>query len=278
LPAFFMNTSIYLYDLKTKFEKLKRTGNKYYLSYSGGQDSEFLRLFIEQEKITDIPIVAFDTRLEWSEIRERQLKYCDEIIRSELTPFEIKAKYGSPCFTKLQDYIINEYQNGNKARWVELSIAGKYSSVRYNLSKYAQSMLPSLHKVSNLCCYYLKKQPSKQYTAKTNRLPIIAVTGAEGQGRKSAMEKLTTCFTKKGVFQPLYDITDNTFKHELYAKCGITTPRIYNLVDRTGCVGCPYGCLRNGTIPVPTKKLAMIKKLFGESHQVKGIKLLPYDL
>ena len=97
---------LYLYDLKTKFNKINP--KEYYLSYSGGKDSHLLYWFIkEYAKIDGIKIIGINTYMEHPEIRKRIYKYCDKVLLPILTPTEIKEKYGIPCFSKSQDDFID---------------------------------------------------------------------------------------------------------------------------------------------------------------------------
>lgn len=106
------NADFYLYDLKTKFNKIDPT--KYYLSYSGGKDSHLLYWFIKEyaPEFKDILVVGINTYMEHQEILKRINDNCDLILFPKLKPFEIKAKYGIPCFTKNQDEFIYRYQKG----------------------------------------------------------------------------------------------------------------------------------------------------------------------
>lgn len=105
----------YLLDLKSKFDKIKP--NTYYLSYSGGKDSHFLYWFIKEYlHRDDIKIVGINTYMEHHEILARILKNSDIVLIPKLKPFEIKAKYGSPCFSKIQDEFIDRYQRGSRCK------------------------------------------------------------------------------------------------------------------------------------------------------------------
>ena len=99
----------YLTDLKSRFDKIKP--NEYYLSYSGGKDSHFLYWFIKEYlKRDDIKIVGINTYMEHQEIRNRIIKNSDIVLLPELKPMEVKKRYGSPCFSKIQDDFIDRYQ------------------------------------------------------------------------------------------------------------------------------------------------------------------------
>lgn len=90
----------YLIDLKSRFT-IDRS--KYYLSYSGGKDSHFLYWFIKEYlHDTEIEIVVVNTYMEHPEISARMYKYADRVLLPEMKPFEIKEKYGIPCFSKIQ--------------------------------------------------------------------------------------------------------------------------------------------------------------------------------
>lgn len=89
----------YLDDLKSKFNKIKP--EDYYLGYSGGKDSHFLYWFIkEYAHIEGIEVVSLNTFMEHTQILQRMRKNADVILTPKLKPFEIKEKYGSPCFSK----------------------------------------------------------------------------------------------------------------------------------------------------------------------------------
>lgn len=101
----------YLKDLESRFKYLNR--KKYYLSYSGGKDSHFLYWFIKEYlHDTEIEIVGVNTRMEHPEILKRIQQNCDVVLLPKMKPFEIKEKYGSPCFSKWQDEMIERYQKG----------------------------------------------------------------------------------------------------------------------------------------------------------------------
>ena len=104
------DVDFYLYDLKTKFDKINP--EEYYLSYSGGKDSHLLYWFIKEYLHDDkITIVGDNTFMEHPEIRDRIYKYSDIVLSPTMKPTEVKEKYGIPCFSKEQDYYIYYYQN-----------------------------------------------------------------------------------------------------------------------------------------------------------------------
>lgn len=270
----------YLIDLKSRFDKLKP--NTYYLSYSGGKDSHFLYWFIKEYlKRDDIKIVGINTYMEHHEIIQRILKNSDIVLLPELKPFEIKEKYGSPCFSKVQDDYINRYQKGCRTESLLSHIYprkfigkdGKEYSSSFTLNKTARELLLSgkLHRVSNKCCYYLKKKTAHDFEKKTRLKAILGIRGSESVMRKTQYK---SCFTKDKKFTPIHDLSDELLE-KIIEKYSIEVPEVYKYIDRTGCMGCPYGSYKKDT----EKELSLISEnqkkfvceYFKESYKVLGI-------
>ena len=180
----------YLLDLKSKFDKIKP--NTYYLSYSGGKDSHFLYWFIKEYlKRDDIKIVGINTYMEHHEILQRILKNSDIVLIPKMKPFEIKEKYGSPCFSKIQDDFIDRYQKGCRSKSLMeriysrkfLGKDNKIHSSSFRLNELARSLLLSgkLHRVSPKCCYYLKKKTAHDFEKESGLKPILGIRTAENK-------------------------------------------------------------------------------------------------
>lgn len=268
----------YLEDLKSKFNKIKP--NTYYLSYSGGKDSHFLYWFIKEYlKRDDIKIVGINTYMEHHEILKRIKENCDIVLLPSMKPFEIKEKYGIPCFSKEQDFYIYYYQNslrkGKKpSKTIQQKIDGTYDKGFSGISKRAREYVKSgnAHKITHLCCKYLKKEPARQFEKETGLKPILGVRGSESNLRKS---KYKTCFSKNGIFTPIHDLSDELLE-KIIKKYNIEVPEVYKYVSRTGCMGCPYGSYYGET----QKELDLINEnqkkfvceYFKESYDVLGIR------
>ena len=267
----------YLIDLKSRFDKIKP--NTYYLSYSGGKDSHFLYWFIKEYlQRDDIKIVGINTYMEHPEIRDRIIKNSDVILKPKLKPFEIKEKYGIPCFSKEQDFYIYYYQNAlikgkEPSKTIQQKIDGTYDKGFSGISKKAREYIKSenAHKITHLCCYYLKKKPAHDFEKETGLKPILGIRGEESVLRK---QQYKSCFTNNGKFVPIHDLSDELLD-KIYEKYNIEIPKIYDKVCRTGCMGCPYGSYKHDT----EKELAVLNKnqynyvcdLFKESYDVLDI-------
>jgi 3'-phosphoadenosine 5'-phosphosulfate sulfotransferase (PAPS reductase)/FAD synthetase len=270
----------YLEDLRSKFNKIKP--NTYYLSYSGGKDSHFLYWFIKEYlKRDDIKIVGINTYMEHHEIRDRILKNSDIVLYPELKPMEIKAKYGIPCFSKIQDDFIDRYQRGSRSKSLMDRIQsrkfvgrdGKVHASSLSLNELARKTLLNgqLHRISPKCCTYLKKRPAKKFEKETGLKAILGVRGSESAMRRSQYK---SCFTKDKKFTPLHDLTDELLD-KIYKKYNIEIPKVYNYVCRTGCMGCPYGSYKGDTEKelqlLTDNQLKFVIEYFKESYKVLGI-------
>lgn len=270
----------YLVDLKSRFDKIKP--NTYYLSYSGGKDSHFLYWFIKEYlKRDDIKIVGINTYMEHHEIRDRILKNSDIVLKPKLKPFEIKEKYGSPCFSKIQDDFIDRYQRGSRSKSLMERIQarqfvgrdGKIHTSSFSLNKKARELLLSgkLHRVSPKCCKYLKKEPAREFEEQTGLKAILGVRGSESAMRRSQYK---SCFTNDKKFTPLHDLSDELLD-KIYQKYNIEIPKVYNYICRTGCMGCPYGSYKHDTEKelalLSPNQLKFVSEYFKESYEVLGI-------
>lgn len=266
----------YLVDLKSRFDKIKP--NTYYLSYSGGKDSHFLYWFIKEYlKRDDIKIVGINTYMEHHEILQRILKNSDVVLLPKMKPFEIKKKYGIPCFSKEQDFYIYYYQkslreNKQVAKTIQQKINGTYHT-GFNISKKAREYVlnDNTHPITHLCCHYLKKEPAHRFEKESRLKPILGIRGNESALRK---RQYRSCFTKDKKFTPIHDLSDELLD-KIYEKYSIEVPQVYQYIKRTGCMGCPYGSHYGDT----EKELALISdnqrkfvcEYFKESYDVLNI-------
>ncbi len=167
----------YIEDLKSKFSKINH--KEYVLAYSGGKDSHRLYHLIKLWGFNDIEIVGINTYMEHTQIVKRINEHCDKVLFPTMKPFDIKDKYGSPCFTKFQDEYISRYQSGLRSKNCLDVIHGNNSTK--NLNNNARKLLlnDKLHKISNKCCDFLKKKPMEKYLKEINKKLILSVRGGK---------------------------------------------------------------------------------------------------
>lgn len=265
----------YLEDLKSKF--LKINPKDYHLSYSGGRDSHllywFLKIWLPKNdfdmwlRYKNIKIVGVNTRMEHPQILRRILDNSDIVLLPNKKPYEIKKEKGIPLYSKIQDEFIMRYQKGNRSDNTMKVINGE--NVWFNLNKKGRELLlnGNLHKIGN-CCDELKKKPAKEYMKKSRTKEILGIRGGEGKLRES---KYTSCFTKDKKFTPLWDLSTELFE-KIYTHYKIEIPSVYNFLERTGCMGCPFGKYVKTEIDLlPKNRRKFVVDYFKESYRVLGI-------
>lgn len=268
----------YLIDLKSKFAKINP--KEYFLSYSGGKDSHFLYWFIKEYlHNSDIEIVGVNTYMEHHEILKRINKNCDRVLLPKMKPMEIKEKYGIPCFSKFQDEMIERYQKGSRSKNTMDAITGN-GRITFKLNKKARelTLAGTLHKVSNKCCKVIKKDTLKAYQKESGKKAILGVRSDESLLRKSQYK---SCFTKDKTFTPIHDLSDELLE-KIIKKYNIEVPEVYKHINRTGCMGCPYGH-RSGNTNKELELLSENQKrfvcnYFKESYEVLGIEYGKLDI
>lgn len=278
----FDDVEFYLIDLKSRFDKLPK--DSYYLSYSGGKDSHFLYWFIKEYlKRNDIKIVGINTFMEHQEIRERIYKYSDIVLNPEKKPFEIKKEFGIPCFSKIQDDLIDRFQRGSRCKSLMERIVsrqfigkdGKTHQSSFSLNRTARQLLldGKLHKISPKCCKYLKKNPAHKFEKESGLKAILGIRGSESAMRKSQYK---TCLTKDKKFVPLYDLSDELL-NKIYEQYKIEIPKVYKHICRTGCMGCPYGSYKGDTekelLLLNDAQFNFVCEYFKESYEILGINI-----
>jgi len=279
----------YLEDLKSKF--LKINPEEYILAYSGGRDSHFIYWFLKVwlkdndydmwMKYKTIKIVSSNTRMEHPQILRRMLDNSDVVLLPKMKPYEIKDKYGIPCFSKVQDEFIRRYHNGSRSDNTINYVLRKKETM-FKLTKRASKLLINneLHKIDNKCCDELKKKPMKKYSKLHNVKRILGTRSSESMIRKKTLKN--GCFSSKDQFTPIHDLTEDLLK-KIEIKYNIDIPDVYDSVQQTGCMGCPYGCnsKRCNTITelslLPKNKRNYIIEYFKESYDILGIDYQQFD-
>ena len=152
-----------------------------YISFSGGKDSTVL-LHLVRELYPDIEAVFVDTGLEYPEIKEF-VKTFDNvtILRPKMSFKEVIEKFGYPVISKeVSNTIANARYNIKtgtdslrlrQLRGFEIDNNGNKSM--FNKEKYLY-LLDAPFKISDKCCYYMKKSPAHKFIKQTGK---VAITG-----------------------------------------------------------------------------------------------------
>lgn len=168
--------------------------NQCYVSFSGGKDSTVLAdIAAKWCAIAGIPLdlVFVDTGLEYQEIKEHVRTFAQylrekydidvqlTVLRPKMTFAEVIAKYGYPMIGKETASKLSAIRRG--AKWAEKYADPNYDSV-YNVSRWIR-LTEVDFKVSDQCCYVMKKDPAKKYVKECEKMPITGQMADESRMR-----------------------------------------------------------------------------------------------
>lgn len=226
-----------------------------YISYSGGKDSVVLSHLIDEALPNNkIDRVFCDTGIEFQAIvdfvKEQQKK--DHRIRIIAPKRNIKKMLeddGYPFKSKLHSEYLERYQkSGLKTKSVRKYIStaggGRYHCPKKLLYQFTDEF--NL-KVSQKCCYNLKKKPFARYAKEHGKtLTMTGIRSAEGGIREYQADKHGCVFRNKDgtiyKFNPLSPCSDEFMEWYINSR-NIELCKLYYdpyNFKRTGCKGCPY--------------------------------------
>lgn len=220
-----------------------------YISFSGGKDSTVLHHLVDEALPGNkIPRVYINTGIEYKDIvifveRERERDGRILILEPTQNIKSVLEQYGYPFKSKEHSLYLSVYQNSGVGKTVERYLNRENARFRCPEKLRYQFTEDFKIKVSNKCCYKLKKDVVNQW-AKEN-LKTITLTGMRaGEGGLRASHKGCAVFdeTKLVKFHPLQPLEDD-FMDWYIAERKIELCRLYYPpfnFKRTGCKGCPY--------------------------------------
>ncbi len=232
-----------LYDLE----------HKSYISFSGGKDSTVLSaLFDIALPGNNIPRVYINTGIDYRAIYDFVKEFGERdkrlaIIQPSQNIRQMLEENGYPFKSKEHSQKVALYQRSGETKTVKnyLGKGNKKTFLCPNVVKY--NFTPDFTlKVSDKCCYKLKKEPVAKWAKENNR--PITVTGIR-QGEGGLRQSVTSCAVfyddkckELHKFHPLLPVNDD-FIEQFAAKFKIKFCSLYYPpfnFKRTGCKGCPY--------------------------------------
>lgn len=152
-----------------------------FASFSGGKDSTVL-LDLVRRVCADIPAVFVDTGVEYPEIREFVKTVSNvEWLKPKLSFKEIVETYGYPVISKEVSNVIDGARKGQEYRIKRLNgeLLDKNGNISiFNCPQY-KFLIDAPFKISDKCCYHIKKSPIYSYERKTKRKAIIGTMTSE---------------------------------------------------------------------------------------------------
>lgn len=223
----------------------------FYLSFSGGKDSSALSHMIDMACPNNrIPRVYFDTGIEYKLVRDFVLGLASKddrfvIMKPKTAIKPMLEKVGYPFKSKEHSRLVKVYQrNGmtkSPKRYLDNQDKGRMlhcpKQLRYQFTE------ENTLKISDSCCYKLKKDIAKAYCKESGRsIAILGLRQAEGGGRLSHDGCVVLEEGKLVKFKPFNPVSDE-FVSWFVDKENVRLSDLYYPpynFKRTGCKGCPY--------------------------------------
>lgn len=250
-----MDNELLLFD---RIEVIKAANEKYdlennaYISFSGGKDSTILHYLVDQALPNNrIPRVFINTGIEYNDIVSfvKSMAEKDDrfiIITPKIPIKQMLKKYGYPFKSKEHSLYVSVYQNSGVTRTITRYLQPEENRKKFMCPKVLRYQFTEDFniKISNKCCFKLKKEPFAKWQKENNK--SIAMTGMrkqEGGQRRNIKGCIIT--DKDGSvkkFHPLL-VVDDDFEDWFINKFQIKLCRLYYPpfnFERTGCKGCPF--------------------------------------
>lgn len=159
-----------------------------YVSFSGGKDSTVL-LHLARQIYPDIKAVFIDTGLEYPEVRE-YVRTWDNVdwVRPAKSFRQVVEENGYPVVNKTVSAIVEQIRRKaddeyNIQRW-KYGILRDGTKTTYRLPEQWWFLLDVDFKISDRCCYKLKKTPVKRYERANGVVPIMGTKVGDANKRK----------------------------------------------------------------------------------------------
>ena len=217
-----------------------------YVSFSGGKDSTVL-LHIVRQLYPDVEAVFVDTGLEYPEIRDF-VKTIDNVtwLKPKLPFNDVLEKYGYPIISKEQACYIDQHRNTKddklrKTRWY-----GKDGYTTKGVGKISEKwkyLVDAPFKISDRCCYVMKKAPVKNYETKSKKHGYLGSMADESSIRKLQynLKGCNAFDAKRPISTPLAFWLDADI-WQYIKQYDVKYSSIYDMgYKRTGCMFCLFG-------------------------------------
>ena len=242
-----------------RIEIIKSANKKYdlennaYISFSGGKDSTILHYLVDMALPDNkIPRVFINTGIEYNYIVEfvKELAAKDDrfiILKPTQAIKPMLEKVGYPFKSKEHSNYLSVYQHCG----LESKTADRYLNPSEKRKKYGCPTFLKYQftkefnlKISNLCCYKLKKEPIKNWQKQNNRSITLTGMRKDEKGTRANIQGciITDKANKIVKFHPLLVVNDD-FENWFIEKNNIKLCKLYYEpfnFKRTGCKGCPF--------------------------------------
>lgn len=269
-----------------------------YISFSGGKDSTVLHYLMDIALPDNkIPRVYFNTGIEYKAVSDYVKRLAEKdsrivIVNSGVNIKQMLNEFGYPFKSKEHSQKIDVYQKWGMCKTIS-DYLGKGKKKTFLCSKkFIYNFTDEFKlRVSDKCCYKLKKEPSEKW-AKENDRPVTITGMRKGEGGLRKSVKGCAVFADKDCkvlkkFHPLFPIED-WWIDEFIKRNNITLCELYYppySFNRTGCCCCPYSLdlqeqldVLSLYLPNEKKKAEALWKPVYDEYRRIGYRLRPLDM
>ena len=236
--------------------------NKGYIAFSGGKDSTVLSFLVDLALPGNkIPRIYSNTGIDFNAIRQfvRDMATNDTrffILNPTQNLKKMFSEIGYPFKSKYHSHLLDVYSRQGKTGCV-LKYAEPKANTPHSCPKVLQFQFnqPLPFKISDKCCYKMKKEPFKKYEKESGR--TIGLTGTR-RDEKGLRENISCLVFSRGslhLFHPLAPCTDE-FIERMVSEYAIPLCQLYYSpfnFKRTGCRMCVYNIHLQEEIDTLTK-------------------------
>ena len=253
-----MDNEFILQDRIQKIQQIicKYGEENFYISYSGGKDSNVLSKLIDMALPDNrIPRVYCNTGIEYKAIADfvKAKAAADDrfiIIQPKVPIKRMLEEKGYPFKSKMHAKTVCQYQRGGfNSRYVRAYIGMEKTLKGNDVNRQCPKILryqfsnSNTLKISDKCCEELKEKPLDAWM-KEHKKPfkILGIMREEGGRRFNAQCLAFKPNGKLKAFQPLSPLTKE-WEEWFIEKYEIDLPILYYPpynFERTGCKGCPF--------------------------------------
>ncbi|MFA5307054.1 MAG: phosphoadenosine phosphosulfate reductase family protein [Candidatus Babeliales bacterium] len=242
------------FDLEQKIELTKVAIRQFYdffdgqvyVSFSGGKDSTVL-LDIVRSEYPDVKAAFLDTGLEYKLIRDFVKTIPNvEWIKPKMNFIDVIKKYGYPVISKEQAHYIQQYRESKSQHTRDMRWNG--INGRFKISEKWKFLCNAPFKISDHCCYVLKKYPAMHFNKVSQLRPFIGTMATNSSVReRTYLREGCNSFSKIGSehstplgFWNEEDIWQYIKEKHLCYSC------IYDKgLTNTGCAFCMFGIMHD---------------------------------